>query len=144
MCQAESHVIDISKKMAASKKRSIYFHVGVSENSGVFPPNHPIMLIGFSNIFTIHFLGFSFIFGNTHVFPLRAAPPTVEKPVEFWTTFETTGRQTNKTNRIFSVAEKSCKAWEMTIYDHVEKSRWWQLKDFFLCSPLFGEDSHFD
>ena len=28
--------------------------MGVSENSGFYPPNHPI-LIGFSIIFTIHF-----------------------------------------------------------------------------------------
>ena len=36
-----------------SKDFRISMKLDVSENSGVFPPNHPI-LIGFSIIFTIH------------------------------------------------------------------------------------------
>ena len=37
----------------------------VSENSGISPPNHPI-LIGFSIIFTIHFGGFPYFWKHPY------------------------------------------------------------------------------
>ena len=47
-------------------KKSIW--VLNTKNRGVYPPNHPI-LIGLSLIFTIHFGGFSPIFGSTPIYP---------------------------------------------------------------------------
>ena len=40
------------------------------KNMGVFPPKSFIKKIGCSIIFTIHFWGFSPIFGNTHIYGL--------------------------------------------------------------------------